>query len=314
MSISHIPLDAVADEHGLIHADEFGTRGGNPRDLIELSRRRILTRVRRGSYAPTSLWLQADAAERHRLRLRATLRGVGPEFAAAGGSAAVVWGLPLLDSPGDSVTLLGPFRGGGRSDPGVHRITRAYSAAPIVDRDGFRVTDPVRTAADLAAEHGFIAGVMAFDAVLRMGLADRGQLERFEARSGFRAHRAVIARSIASATAMSESPGESAARAVIHLAGFAAPKLQHEFVIDAQRLRVDFYWPDAQVVVEFDGKVKYLDRELTGGDPGEVVWREKLREDLLRRVVRRVVRMTWADVRVPGGFISQLLAAGVPRS
>jgi len=313
MSISYIPFAAAADEHGLIHADEFGSRGENPRDLIELSRRRVLTRVRRGSYALTSLWLQADAAERHRLRLRATLRGVGSDFAAAAGSAAVVWGLPLIDPPSDSVTLLGPFRGGGRSDPGVRRITRAYSHATIVDHDGFRVTDPARTAADLAAEDGFIAGVMAFDALLRMGLVDRGQLENFEAQSGFRAHRAVIARSIASATALSESPGESAGRAVILLAGFDTPKLQHEFVVDGQRLRVDFYWPDAQVVVEFDGKAKYVDREFTGGDPGEVVWREKLREDLLRRVVRQVVRMTWADVRFPRNLVGQLAAAGVPR-
>ena len=59
----------------------------------------------------------------------------------------------------------------------------------------------------------------------------------------------------------------------------------------------------ANVVVEFDGKVKYA-----AGDP-EVLWDEKRREDRLRRLGYVVVRITWADLERPGAVAAAVRAA-----
>ncbi|NEN07122.1 hypothetical protein G3T36_14760 [Diaminobutyricibacter tongyongensis] len=78
---------------------------------------------------------------------------------------------------------------------------------------------------------------------------------------------------------------------------------------------VDFYWRKSNLVGEFDGRVKYTRDEYTGGAPaGDVVWREKKREDALRAATRaRVIRWTWADAMDPLAMRQLLTAAGVPR-
>ena len=88
------------------------------------------------------------------------------------------------------------------------------------------------------------------------------------------------------------SPGESLSRVQMFLLNLPRPELQRE-ITDAEGLVgfVDFGWDG--VVGEFDGKVKYRVDE--GADPresGEILWREKQREDRLRRQVR-VARWTW---------------------
>src|SRR5918993_132714 len=96
------------------------------------------------------------------------------------------------------------------------------------------------------------------------------------------------------ADARSMSPGESLSRAAMFRLNLPRPDLQVD-VEDAEGLvgTTDFGWPG--VVGEFDGRSKYGIPE--GADPAaaaEVLWREKRREDRLRRVVR-VARWTWAD-------------------
>ena len=69
----------------------------------------------------------------------------------------------------------------------------------------------------------------------------------------------------------------------------------------------------ADAAVEFDGKTKYTRNEFTKGDPAEVVWREKKREDRLRRQVRTVVRVLTSDVRTPSLLDAKLRDAGIHR-
>jgi very-short-patch-repair endonuclease len=51
------------------------------------------------------------------------------------------------------------------------------------------------------------------------------------------------------------------------------------------------------VLVEFDGALKYAD------DP-RALFREKRREDRLRRLGYVVIRVTWADLEAPGRLIA----------
>jgi hypothetical protein len=104
----------------------------------------------------------------------------------------------------------------------------------------------------------------------------------------------------------SESVGESLSRVRIHELGFPKPELQ-------RRLRDrwgligfgDFAWDD--LIGEFDGLVKYTDRDmLRGRSPSAVVVQEKRREDRVRATGHRVTRWVWADI-MPGGRLGQML-------
>lgn len=307
-----LELALAADEHGLLSVARYRDLGGDPRALRIACAAGALTRVRLGVYCDTGHWRALSPRGQHLVRVRAALAQVGPEFCAAGVSAAAVWDLPILGAWPTTVTLLGPYRGGGRSDPGVRRVTAGFETAETAGVNGVRTTTRARTALQLSARGDFVGGVMAADAVLRSG-APRAELWReFEA-AGPRLATRGAARAIEFADVAAESPGESAARAAIHLAGFETPELQVEFVDAEGVMRADFAWASRRILGEFDGKQKYQ-RETNGGeDPQNVLWREKLREDRLRRQADAVVRLVWADVMSRERLVRALDAGGVPR-
>ena len=81
-----------------------------------------------------------------------------------------------------------------------------------------------------------------------------------------------------------------------------APELQVELHDSRGFLaRVDAWYEDAAVAIEFDGRVKYLDPR-DGRSAGEVLWQEKRREDRVRGVDVRFVRLAKEDMgaRWPG--------------
>ncbi|WP_300345410.1 hypothetical protein [Nesterenkonia sp.] len=112
-----------------------------------------------------------------------------------------------------------------------------------------------------------------------------------------------------------ESPGESRSRVLIAQLGFACPRLQEPIPLGRSRtVRVDFYWPEAAVVGEFDGRMKYLrSGELSGLSVEEVVYQEKLREDGLRERGLRVARWGWDELAKPERLAAKLRRAGVPQ-
>lgn len=97
------------------------------------------------------------------------------------------------------------------------------------------------------------------------------------------------------------SPGESLARMLFWRQGVPEPELQYPVALPGQVAYLDFMWPDAGVGGEFDGKQKYLRDATTDEDPGEVVFREKRREDALLEegTVTIMRRLVWADLFRP---------------
>jgi very-short-patch-repair endonuclease len=67
--------------------------------------------------------------------------------------------------------------------------------------------------------------------------------------------------------------------------------------------RVDFYFPAYNVVIEFDGLLKY------GGGSPEVLIREKRREDRLRALGLTVVRTDWSDFDHPAHLAATIRQA-----
>jgi hypothetical protein len=301
---------------GLIFAGRVARMTGERADLARDQQRGLLLGIRRGVYVRRELWNTKTERERHIIRVRATVAAADQPVVVTGVSAAAVWGIPIAGSWPEDVMLLQDRPGGGRREPGVRRTSVGVATARPVLLGGIPVTTLARTALDIARTNTFSVAVGSVDWVLwrkNPGAISRDELaEEAEILRPVRGFRR-IARVTEFATTLSDSFGESRARAVIHLLGFQSPVLQQQFHDSDGDIFPDFFWKSASVAAEFDGKQKYTRDEYTCGDPSEVVWREKQREDRLRRQVGRVERILNWDVMQPGRLERILTDANVPR-
>lgn len=306
---------ARMDSGAIIFSSDFLRTHSDVRQLTREVERGVLLKLRRGAYIPVPLWDAADDRARHLLRVSAVLADARSESVVAGLSAAAVWGMPVLAYP-EHVSLLDRWKGGGRSEPGVVRTTAGFATARVVTVDGIRVTDLSRTALEVARRSSFAQAVGSVDWALsqRNGMPVRKDelardIQKLPARVGPR----HLERVVRFATDVSDSYGESMARATMFELGFASPQLQTEYRDNDGRMFADFSWNHLRIVAEFDGKVKYMGDLVPAGDPGEVVWREKLREDRLRALGLTVVRIVWSDLLDSAKLARKLAAVGVPR-
>ncbi len=101
-----------------------------------------------------------------------------------------------------------------------------------------------------------------------------------------------------------ESPGETVLGHLLRAMDLPV-RPQFEVTATAFRAVVDFLVEGEGVVIEFDGKVKYM-RSANEPDPfgnrssaSEVVWAEKRREDRIRDLDLEIVRVVWSDLDDP---------------
>jgi hypothetical protein len=310
-----VDYSALQDDD-LILVERIGKLLDDPRSLARDVERGVLVKLRRGAYVSEQVWSGLSPRARHVLRIKAVVAAAERPIAVAGLSAAAVWGMPISGDWPNEVTVLDEWRGGGRAEPGVRRTAAGFRTARFVELDGIRLTDLTRTVLDVARRHSFTDAIGSVDWALWRGneraigrdmLSD--DIRNLDASLG----RRHLERVVGFATSLSDSFGESRCRAVIHLLGFDAPELQVEFRDEQGSMFPDFFWRGVQSAAEFDGKQKYTRNEFTRGDPAEVLWREKKREDRLRRQLHGFTRILTSDVDRPERLAALLTDAGVPR-
>jgi hypothetical protein len=172
-------------------------------------------------------------------------------------------------------------------------------------RAGVPVLVAARTVVDLARRERPQIGLAVADAFLRAGHTNLGALQRkLDEAAGLRG--VVKARRVlALADGRSESPMESICRWLFADAGLPMPEIQHNYVDRHGRFvaRVDFYWPAARLVVEFDGWESHMGRR-------DLFASERRRHNLLVADGVLVLRFTAEDIlRRPYDVIAQIRAA-----
>jgi hypothetical protein len=157
---------------------------------------------------------------------------------------------------------------------------------------------------EFACTSSFEVAVVAVDAVLRTGGLAAHELELLVNRIEFWPGSTTARAAVRFGDGLSESVGESRLRVLLHAFGLPEPVLQAEFR-DRDGLigRVDFYFPEYRLVLEFDGALKYGD-----GSP-DVLIREKRREDRLRALGLAVVRADWQDLEHPAQLAATIRQA-----
>jgi hypothetical protein len=298
--------DAVEPLSELLLRRDAVTTGWSDGELSRLVRAGELSRLRRGAYVDSVL--PAEPAALHRLLVRATMAGLRRPAVVSHQSAAVLHGLPLWDVPLDRVHVTRRPRAWNDSSAVLCCHVAQLRDDEVVEMDGLQVTDPVRTALDLARSLPLEAAVVALDAALHLGALShellRGRLFDIAGTPGSR----TAARAVTAADGRSESVGESRSRVILYRWKLPPSDLQFEIRSPSGVLvaRSDFVWEADRLVGEFDGRIKYGRLLRPGQDAGDAVRDEKRREDAVRDENWGVVRWVWADLEVPHRFAARV--------
>ena len=203
-------------------------------------------------------------------------------------SAAAFHRLPLVSGLPDVVTLAVPPGAWSGSRARV-RVRVAHLSDMDVDRSGPPITTPARTWVDLARTLPFADALSAGDAGLRSSLLNGGAIADALARAQRERGCQKAVHASLSIDARRETPLESLSYARFIEWDIPLPEMQVEFRDDRGYVgRVDFYWRQAGVIGEADGRLKYQ----TPDD----LYTEKRREDRLRALGLTVVRWSWSDM------------------
>lgn len=296
------------DTHDLSAGRGFFTRsdaraiGLHDRDIAAALRRGEWVRFRRGYYTSPDFWNSASDEQRHLTRARAVLHSLGPGVALSHTSGALahgiaVWGLPLDRV---HVTRLDGVSGRPEGDV-VHHVGRAESSE-VTAVDGMAVLPGARCVLDAGTLTTPERALVMMDSALHLKRATPDDLRRrFDRMTQWpQARRLQVP--IRMADAGAESPGETRGRWLFWRHGLPAPETQYR-VVDrhGQLLGIcDWGWPELGAVGEFDGRIKYGRALSPEADPGDVVFREKTREDAIREATGfSFIRLVWADLERP---------------
>jgi len=231
-----------------------------------------------------------------------------PELVVSHRSAVVLHGLPVLRAADPVVHLTRAARSGG-TVKGIRRVhARPRPSDDVVELDGIRVTAVDRSLVDHACSTTLRQAVIALDGGLQDRLVHPADLsERVAGLSG-RSGAGIARLAFAFADGRSESAGESLLRVVLHELGLPQPELQ--LVVRDRRGsrlgRVDLGYPDCAVVIEFDGKTKYLKYLVPGQTTADAVIAEKARENRIAECGYVVLRVIWAELFRPGELRSRV--------
>ena len=205
----------------------------------------------------------------------------------AGRTAAWLLGMQHVD-PVDPIEVIVPMSSGLRSRRGIKVRRSNLAAIEWVEVRQVRITSPRRTLADLCPRLTGVEGLALLDSALRCRLIDRSEL--------LRSH-SVSVRSLAPLAEPAESPMETRLRWLLMRAGLPRPQVQAP--IPEARARADLYYPDARLVIEYDG-----------GNHRDRLVEDNRRQNALVNAGYTVLRFTASDIyNRPDVVVAQVSAA-----
>ncbi len=246
--------DLPAVLRGSVFTHQMAVRAGvTPRRLGLLQRAGVVRHLWHGVWCDSAL-------PPDELTLLQGLRRVAPYVVASHATAGRLHGA----EPGDDrlhVTV--PESAPLRSAVGlvVHRDRLPISQ--VVVRHGFAVTDPYRTAIDLARSvrrRGVVEAVVLLDALLWAEAVEHQHLRARLAATPSGRGIAIARFAVDLARYGAASPGETRLRLVLAAGGVSEPRLQHRIRCGSALVVADLCWPRERLVVEYDGFGPHTER------------------------------------------------------
>lgn len=278
--------------------------------IDRLVRAKVLKRIRYGAFVDMAVWEQLTPGDRHRLLARAVLARAHGATALTHVSSIIERGLPLWGFSLDVVhtTRTGPERAGRRQRDWVpHRAVLGEDDRE--ELNGIVVSTPARAAFETTTISDVERSLVAVNRLLHAGAMTLDELavqvETHRWWPGSLTSDLVIRL----ADPRLESVGEDRFSYLAYKQGI--PKADPQFeVYDEQGTlvaRLDFAWPELNVFLEFDGKVKYERHRREGETLEEFLMREKTREELVCLLTGWVcIRIGWVDLAQPERLASRI--------
>jgi hypothetical protein len=296
------PLRIIAAESGVFLRREAIACGYSDKMLASLRRHGVLRRVRQGAYCFADVWSTYTAAERHLCLARAVLRTTPGRVVLSHTTALLVHGIAVWGADLTRVHVTRLDQGAGRMEADVRHHVGACSEEDVVEVDGLPVVVAERAVIESATVLGLESALVSADSALHLRRCDpTGLYRRFGEMNCWSGSR-KIHMMLGWMDGRAESVGETRSRFLFRWSGLPVPDLQYK-VYDGTGLLVavtDFVWHEQRTFGEFDGKVKYERYRREGETPGDVVFREKKREDAVRRITGYGCgRLVWVDLSHP---------------
>lgn len=296
------PLRFICDQDGFFTRAMAREMGYDDKAVGAMLRAGVWHRFRRGYYTFRDSWTSLNDVARHRVRSRAVMHSLGPAVALSHVSGVLAHGMFQWGSSLDRVHVTRLDGGASRIEGDVVHHRGSWVEEDLVEVDGLLVIRAERC----AIEHGSMisseASLVTLDSLLHRELCDEQALRRQFARMGSWPGVQHLHIPVRLADVGAESPGESRGRWLFWTAGLPAPQSQFEVHDAAGRLvgTCDWGWPHHKCLGEFDGKIKYGRLLKPSQEPGDVVFAEKQREDLLREITGfGMIRLVWSDYDRP---------------
>jgi Protein of unknown function (DUF559) len=283
--MSYVPMELRGGPFTVARARDVGLKWDN------LQTRRW-QRTARGQYAWTGL---PDDIE---LKLRAAEHRLPPESAFSGRTAAWILGLDMTPCEPIEATIARDVSV--RARGGIRLRRASLPEDDVATECGFRVTNGLRTARDLGSRRDLTESVVAIDMAVHAGLVDLATLSSWVSRNSGAKGVKRLRRAVELANPLAESPMESRLRLELVTAGLPDPCVQAE-LRDAHGDfigRVDMYYPDARLAIEYDGK-----------DHKDRLVEDLRRQNSLINAGYHVLRFTAPDLRFRGVVASQVRRA-----
>lgn len=304
-------LKFIAEQHGVFLHREAVATGLDRRTISRLIRSGTFHRVRHGAYTFPDVWAQLTDSQRELVRIRAAYRCARAPVAVSHTSALAVYGARAWDIGAEDVHLTRLDGKHGRHEAGIARHRGRSGVEDITRIDGLFVTSATRTALDITTLMDVEHSLVIVDGLLEAGLTTQEHLLRAYAAMHLWPNTLATGLVLDLASGLSQSVGETRVRYWCWRNGLPAPVPQYEVRQQGVLIaKLDLAWPEHKVWVEFDGKEKYTAFLRPNESSSDAVFREKKREDLIRRLTGwTCVRLVWADLFDPARMIAKIAAA-----
>ncbi len=251
--------DPTSSEPTVVLRCEALAAGLDDRALRRAVRAGELVRVRHGAYVAADDWAAADSRERHLIVARAVHRTHGDRVAFSHHTAACLHGLDLWNVDLRSLHVTRVDEKHGRRTAGVVHHQGFVDPGEVQWVRGLPVVPVPRAALESASLVSLEQGLITLDSALRGDLCDKQALaHRYGEVEGW-PHSLGLQLAVTLADGRHESAGETRTGHLLWRSGLRAPVPQLEILLDGRVIaRVDFGWPEEGVVLEFDGRAKYL--------------------------------------------------------
>lgn len=278
--------------------------GYTPAEVTAALRAREWVPVRRGAYTTAQIAAGLDESAAHLLRVRAAVGNFDGRAVVMGVSALAALRVPLWGVDLGRVHVSREPGRTARTDAGVVHHSNDLPSSLVAEFNGLLVARPECALLDAARMSSFEAGVVLADGARRLPGFDLDLAKTLlEQRRDWRGA-ANASRVLCFSDPAAETVGESRSRVMLARLGLPAPDLQRSFRRrdGSVYARTDFYFEQYRTAGEFDGKQKYgrplyeRDPDSEPGELGDVLWREKRREDELRDNGSEVVRWVWSEL------------------